>query len=62
MRSLLTAVSQLQKLGIVHRDIKPANFLYNIESKKGILIDFGLAEIELDNHMNPKKQQRNPKA
>jgi cell division control protein 7 len=36
----------LKDLGIYHRDIKPGNFLYNPETKKGMIIDFGLAEID----------------
>lgn len=34
-------------MGIYHRDIKPQNFLYNRKKKKGIIIDFGLAEIDV---------------
>ncbi len=45
MLSLLSAVKNLHDLGIVHRDLKQGNFLYNPETKKGIIIDFGLAEI-----------------
>lgn len=36
----------LKELGIYHRDIKPGNFLYNPDTKRGIIIDFGLAEID----------------
>ena len=35
----------MKNYGIVHRDIKHLNFLYNMKEKKGILIDFGAAEI-----------------
>lgn len=47
---LLSAVKHLSDLGIVHRDIKPSNFLWDPKSKKGILIDFGLSEIEVDDN------------
>ncbi len=43
---LLIGLKNLKNLGIYHRDIKPGNFLYNPETRKGILIDFGLAEID----------------
>ena len=39
-------LKNLKDLGIYHRDIKPGNFLYNPETKKGMIIDFGLAEID----------------
>lgn len=45
MHSLLTAVHELERAGIMHRDIKPANFLYDYNSRKGFLIDFGLSEL-----------------
>ncbi|TNJ26452.1 Kinase, CDC7 [Giardia muris] len=44
MRSILTALSHLEKLKIIHRDIKPGNFLFERRSGKGLLIDFGLAQ------------------
>lgn len=52
MRSLLTALSHLEKApdphnadlrGILHRDVKPGNFLFERATGKGLLIDFGLA-------------------
>lgn len=39
-------MKNLKDLGIYHRDIKPGNFLYDPERKKGIIIDFGLAELD----------------
>lgn len=43
---LLLGLKELKNLGIYHRDIKPGNFLYNPETKRGTIIDFGLAEID----------------
>ena len=54
---LLSSIKILTDIGIYHRDIKyfflnkniffrPGNFLYNPKSKKGILIDFGLSEVD----------------
>jgi len=45
MYALLEGLESLHELGVVHRDIKQGNFLYNPETKKGILVDFGLAEL-----------------
>ena len=39
-------LKQLKDIGVYHRDIKPANFLYNREAKRGIIVDFGLAELD----------------
>lgn len=46
MYNLLIAVDWMHKNKIIHRDIKPSNFLYDKVNKKGILIDFGLAQYE----------------
>lgn len=43
-RSLAKALRDIHACGIIHRDIKPSNFLYNVDKRKGWLVDFGLAE------------------
>jgi serine/threonine protein kinase len=45
MKQLLTCLNKINKYGIVHRDVKHLNFLYNMKAKRGILIDFGAAEV-----------------
>jgi cell division control protein 7 len=42
--NLLVAISHVHRNNIIHRDIKPSNFLYNRETGRGVLIDFGLAQ------------------
>ena len=55
MWCMLKAVEHLSNLGIMHRDIKPSNFLYDKNTKLGLLIDFGLSELELNNIHIPVK-------
>lgn len=43
MIELLKSIYKLKTMGIYHRDIKPMNYLYNSNTRKGIIIDFGLA-------------------
>lgn len=52
-------LKSLKDKGIYHRDIKPGNFLYNVDKKIGIIIDFGLAEI--DPHYQPKMSKEDIK-
>ncbi len=59
MFALLTAVNHCAQNGVIHRDIKPSNFLYDPQSHTGLLIDFGLSEIELDSQGKPKKMGDN---
>jgi cell division control protein 7 len=41
---LLSATGFMHSKGFIHRDIKPSNFLYSIQERTGVLVDFGLAQ------------------
>lgn len=44
MHSLLKAVAHIHDHNIIHRDLKPSNFLYSPSHRRGMLVDFGLAQ------------------
>ncbi|KAM0674451.1 Cell division control protein 7 [Gurleya vavrai] len=58
MFHLLKAVKTVHENKIIHRDIKPSNFLYNSDLKKGVLIDFGLAQFEQEKEIEKKEKKR----
>jgi len=43
----------------MHRDIKPSNFLYDRNARTGMLIDFGLSELEMTYNFKPIKYEEN---
>jgi len=59
MKALLTAVKHIADYGVIHRDIKPSNFLYDPSNHTGLLIDFGLSELEYDKNNKPTKLPEN---
>lgn len=46
--SLFSALKHVHAHSIIHRDIKPSNFLYDMNKRTGVLVDFGLAQREWD--------------
>ena len=44
MFSLFKAICHVHSRSIIHRDLKPSNFLYSVKKKRGLLVDFGLAQ------------------
>ena len=59
MKNLLTSLNLIHKEGIIHRDIKPDNFIFDLESNKSCLIDFGLAEADIDSSNWEKTNKNN---
>ena len=59
MYQLLTCIKKIHSAGLIHRDIKPENFLFNVETNDCYLIDFGLAEIDIDSNYFHKINEDN---
>jgi serine/threonine protein kinase len=45
MRLLFEALAHIHSAKVIHRDIKPSNFLFSPQDQRGILVDFGLAQV-----------------
>lgn len=53
---IIQQVGMLHKLGIIHRDIKPDNFIYDSDTNKFKLIDFGLCKPYTNNNKHIKEK------
>ncbi|KAJ3321545.1 hypothetical protein HDV06_004081 [Boothiomyces sp. JEL0866] len=60
MRSLLAALKHVHHKGYIHRDVKPSNFIFSLETERGVLIDFGLAQTEVERREELKFKQPKP--
>lgn len=64
VRNLMIALKRVHSFNVIHRDVKPSNFLYNRESRRYLLVDFGLSQSVCPqakwtiNERNDKKRKR----
>ena len=57
---MIKSVEHLEINGIImHRDIKHSNFIYDMNKKMGILIEYGLSELILNINGKPVKNYEN---
>lgn len=47
LRDLLLACEAIHQIGLIHRDIKPGNYCWNPHTRRGVLVDFGLAHVRV---------------
>lgn len=58
---MLNIIKNVHSKGIIHRDIKPENFVFTIDMRELVLIDFGLSKLYLDGSKNHKRQNKTEK-
>ena len=55
---MLEVLRNVHSKGILHRDIKPENYVFTVDMRDLVLIDFGISKIYLDNSRNHKPLRR----
>ncbi|CAK8674384.1 unnamed protein product [Clavelina lepadiformis] len=60
MFQLLLSLHRVHQFNVIHRDVKPNNFLFDMETRRSGLVDFGLAQplSQSKNDVEPTKDQR----
>ena len=52
MKKLIKTINYIHENNIIHRDIHSKNIMYNIETNKLKLVDFGIAKNVISNELN----------